>query len=468
MFRRHKKKETHQKNIKFVKQIYDPIHGYIEITEPELAIIDTPIFQRLRGIKQLGPVDYVYPTATHTRFSHSLGAMEVASKMFNALLKRNIGDIDLSPDDEELIRLAMLLHDVGHPPFSHVLEFDTEEGRIKHENFAYKIILKSEIADILNNYGYDPKEIVNILKINESRESKKLKKPELSLIVSSVLDADKLDYLARDAYFTGVRYGLLDIDRILMVLTVIEVEGGKTWAILEKGVPAIESMIIGRYHMFRSVYYHKTVGGFEVLLRDTCRELITEGILENPVGIINDENWALWSIYDDNYLLNLFRANIRNSNIDKSLREKMKMFLHRKPLGLVLEGKIELKVVNNNPIFSPNMEAHILIEFKKRVGKNKSKTLDKYPQLSKWTFLYEPTLAMVKEYFENIDFLYVIKRNADARPIIDYSDSVLNELIRAYKIRRLYTQKGQEDLYKEELNEIENELKSKGYLDIIP
>jgi len=165
-----------------VKKVFDEVHGYIELTEPELAIVDTPTFQRLRYIKQLAVAWYVYPGATHTRFSHSLGVMHVMGLIARRLY--SMGYIH-SEDDVQLLRLAALLHDVGHTPFSHAIEpYYRDRVGLSHEDLTEMMILESyDIRDTLIDYGFDPREIVMILK-------GKHKEPLYNQLISSDLDVE--------------------------------------------------------------------------------------------------------------------------------------------------------------------------------------------------------------------------------------------------------------------------------------
>jgi len=262
------------RRLSFEKQIYDSVHGYVGITELERSIIDTPIFQRLRRVKQLGVADLVYPGATQTRFAHSIGSLFVMDKIASRLID------DQYVDQEELqtLRLAALLHDVGHYPFSHVIEklMQRRHGdKGKHEAMSVRFIKNTGIATELKNYGYDPEKISAII---ENRADNRL----FNYILSSDLDVDKIDYLLRDAYHTGVAYGFIDIDRLIRTISVNE-ETSAQLAVLEKGRQAVENFLIGRYHMYQSVYYHKTVISFELML-----DKIYEGMLEERCEGVHD------------------------------------------------------------------------------------------------------------------------------------------------------------------------------------
>lgn len=216
------------------KQIKDPVHGYIEVPTPLVPLLDTEVVQRLRYIKQLGFVYLVYPGANHTRFEHSLGAMHLAS-----LLARQL---DLSTDDTLLVCTAALLHDIGHGPFSHASEkLRAEYGPFSHDDIAPFLIMP-EVSDILDENGTDPNEIAGIVSGHH----------RLAEIIHGDLDVDRMDYLLRDAHYTGVPYGNLDAGRLIQSLVLTD-DG---LAIKESGIAAAESLLIARTLMGPSVYYH--------------------------------------------------------------------------------------------------------------------------------------------------------------------------------------------------------------------
>lgn len=238
----------------FVKYIRDPVHGYIGMTDVEMQIIDTMPVQRLRGIKQLSVAHLTYPGAQHSRFSHSLGVMHLAGQMAESLRR----SAPVSDDDLQLVRLAGLLHDVGHGPFSHSYEeILLKYRKMNHEDVGMQIIEKSELADIIKNCGFLPEEIISI--INGSKGKGRY----LHQIVSSQVDADKMDFLLRDSYFTGAEYGRIDVNRLIQA---IEVMGGDI-AIDLKALFALEAFMIARYEMFLAVYYHHSVRAADILLR---------------------------------------------------------------------------------------------------------------------------------------------------------------------------------------------------------
>ncbi len=222
------------------KIVRDPLYGYIGLTKREVDLLDTIWLQRLRRIKQLAMTDLVYPSAVHTRFEHSLGVLHVADMMASQL--------KLCDHDREVARVAGLLHDIGHGPFSHVFETVLEvanDEQVDHEEITLKILDTDAIRSILIS-GEDIFEDVRSIFADQKSES------VVRDIVSSSLDADKLDYLRRDSYHTGVMYGVFDFDRIVRMLY-----SEKQYTVVkEKGMDALESFRLARYLMHKQVYQH--------------------------------------------------------------------------------------------------------------------------------------------------------------------------------------------------------------------
>lgn len=264
-----------------MREVRDPIHGFIGRTELEQEIIDAPAFQRLRLIRQLAMASLVYPGAVHTRFDHSLGAMHVAGRIARS--------VRLNDEDVRLIRLAALLHDIGHGPFSHVsepvLETFTKRENLPegqktqiHEALTAAIIqLDSSIAPLLSER--DREKIAGIL-------SGTFGHSVMNDIVSGPLDADKQDYLLRDSYFCGVRYGLYDLDRLSECLIGHEDSEDRYLAITQDGVHALEQFVLAKYYMTTQVYRHKI-------------RLITDGMIQRALilGISKDRIEWLKRLY---------------------------------------------------------------------------------------------------------------------------------------------------------------------------
>ncbi len=238
----------------FIKYVRDPVLGYIGMTDVEKSVIDTSPVQRLRNIKQLSVTDITYPGGTHSRFSHALGTMHLASQMAESLRR----GVELSDEKWQLVRFAGLLHDIGHGPFSHSYEEILVKHRnLNHEQMGERVIKKSEVADVLRDCGFEPAEVVK-LAFGEPRRKERY----LRQIIASQVDADKMDFLVRDSYFTGVEYGRIDINRLIQAMDVFKSEV----AIDLKALYALEAFLIARYEMFLAVYYHHSVRAAEIML----------------------------------------------------------------------------------------------------------------------------------------------------------------------------------------------------------
>ena len=235
-----------------MKFIRDSLHGNLKINEFEVKLIDTPQIQRLRRIKQLGFTYLVYPGANHTRFEHSIGSMYLASRLANSL--------ELSVEEKEMLRVSAILHDAGHGPFSHVSESVLERS---HEELTSKLILESELSDILSE-KFDPKEIIKLIS-GEGR---------LGHIISGDLDVDRMDYLLRDSYYTGVAYGVIDVERLIHNMKLND-----HLILKAKGVQAAESMLLARYFMYPSVYQHHTTRIINSMFRRCLNQIFSEGLI---------------------------------------------------------------------------------------------------------------------------------------------------------------------------------------------
>lgn len=260
------------------KVFRDPVYGYVHVYDQLIwDLIQTKEVQRLRRIKQLGGTYMVFHTAEHSRFSHSLGVYEMARRIIRALMHQ---ETVLSEEERLLVLSAALLHDLGHGPFSHSFE---SVFSVRHELFTERIIMEdTEVNRVLEAYqkGFAKKvrDVIN----------KTYSNPLVINIISSQLDADRLDYLLRDAYFTGAPYGEIDVDRILRTMRVVN----NKIVYKVSGMHAIEDYLMSRYQMYWQVYLHSAGRSFDLVIQrmlHRVRELIFEGYEFNcHLGAIKD------------------------------------------------------------------------------------------------------------------------------------------------------------------------------------
>mgnify|MGYP000913139174 FL=1 len=389
--------------LEFTKTIFDNVHGFIPLTEIEYSIIDTQEFQRLRNIRQLGLLDYVFPGALHNRFNHSLGVLFIADKMVKSLqIKEKLQE----PNIRQLIRLAALLHDIGHYPLSHITEdviindykrrtknihaglslepsadIDTdspqkeEESDLKsildlseshrynseihsanvdsdfphHERIASIVIKQSKIKQILLDAGVSEDDIITISQIIAGSTFGLGKS-----IIHSELDADRFDYVLRDSKETGVTYGLFDLNQIIRHLDFYDEpdvdEESTGLYIARKGQKAVEDYLISRYFLYSTVIYQKASIGFHKML-----SLVYEGLLERNLApsyfsLIQkfdsgDLDW--YYNFNDMLIVDLLKKAIKSDIQDDGyrinsnfLKECCQKIIERKPLKLVKEEQI--------------------------------------------------------------------------------------------------------------------------------
>ncbi|MBC9720928.1 MAG: HD domain-containing protein [Lactobacillus sp.] len=265
--------------VKLEEKVFrDPVYGYVHVFDKLIwDLVQTKEVQRLRRIKQLGGTYMVFHTAEHSRFSHSLGVYEMARKIIRALMY--CGTV-LEEEERLLVLSAALLHDLGHGPFSHSFE---SVFNVRHELFTERIIMEdTEVNQVLESYqkGFATK-VRDV--INKTYEN-----PLVINIISSQLDADRLDYLLRDAYFTGAPYGEIDVERILRTMRVVN----NKIVYKVSGMHAIEDYLMSRYQMYWQVYLHSTGRSFDLVIQNMLRrvrELVLSGYqFRHPIGALAD------------------------------------------------------------------------------------------------------------------------------------------------------------------------------------
>lgn len=234
-----------------MKNIQDALHGYIELSDEEVNVLDSPEMQRLRRIKQLGLSSLVYPSATHTRFQHSLGVMHIAGRFAQSL--------GLDEEKEKELRMAGLLHDSGHGPFSHASEVVAEKEGHSHEDFSCEVVDKLE-----DSYSVDPVRVKKIIK----------GELEIGQVVAGDIDSDRMDYLMRDAHASGLKHGQIDYETIIRLAQI----DSRRLVFDSKAVQALESLFTARFHMMKTLYQHHTSLVAEKMLQRSLENFLEEGV----------------------------------------------------------------------------------------------------------------------------------------------------------------------------------------------
>ena len=312
----------------------DPVHGYIHIEDKVIFdILQSKEFQRMRRIKQLGPISYVFPGATHTRFEHNLGVYELTRRICNIFSKnypsREPNDGLWDDSNRLLVECAGLLHDIGHSPYSHTFEhlFGTN-----HEKIGQQIITDphTEINQALRQVSPNFPELV------ASVIAKTYPNPQIVKMISSQADADRMDYLQRDAYFTGVNYGQFDLSRVLRVIR--PYQDGICFT--NNGMHAVEDYIVSRYQMYQQVYFHRVGRSMEVILHhllQRAKVVYKTGTLQVTPSLAKflEGNWTLddYLKLDDGVMETNFSLWLNSS--DPILADLASRYLFRKPLASI-------------------------------------------------------------------------------------------------------------------------------------
>jgi HD superfamily phosphohydrolase len=314
---------------KYWGEIKDPIYGYVRITEAERKIIDSYPFQRLRRIRQLAGAEYVYPGANHTRFEHSIGVMHLAGMFVD---NPQISQI-ISEDEAQMVRISALLHDVGHGPFSHVFEHVLTKFLGKtHEDMTTWIITSSEIKDIINDLGYDPK-VIGSLAVG------RLNKPNMAFmdqIIRSAVDADKLDFVVRDTYHTGAEYGFVDVFRLAYTVDVIN--GNLSVDI--GSLSALESFILARIESFKSIYFHRVGRAVQIMLAMAMERA------KDDLGLVNFKSPEEYLALNDHILWANLRKNEKSREIIERLERRRLLKCAYDPPPFYIRDKIVSSILN--------------------------------------------------------------------------------------------------------------------------
>ena len=350
--------------------VADSVHGTIGLSDLEMELISTQAFQRLRNVKQLGLASLVFPGANYSRFSHSLGVCHVTGRILDSLNAYSQADIE--EEEYRNYRLAGMLHDIGHFPFSHAFEnvvssfykdrqaehsFDDSDSPTRggeteqnlqnayslHHEEVGRLLLErdEEIIKVLQNQNIQPYEIHRIFTREEP--------PRFANLISSDLDADRIDYLLRTAKHTGLPYGIVDIDYLISQM---RLDRERRICLTPKALRTAEHLLLGRYFDYQQVSFHKTVAAFEWILKDVTAALLADGRLDCSVsGIERMIENGEWYHFDDPYVLTMIRDLESESNGDDGVLEaKIKSLLRRSPPKLI--GGIECWADRNESLAS--------------------------------------------------------------------------------------------------------------------
>lgn len=332
------------------KRIADPVHGSIELTELEYRVIATSAFQRLRNVKQLGLAHYVFPNADYSRFSHSLGVCHVTGRTLEAI-QNTAGSTEVTDDEIQHYRLAGLLHDVGHYPYSHAMEEaiseyyssrllappsvestvepEEESKPLNHESAGERVLtLDQQLGRICDKAYWQS--IADIFR--------RQKPPRFANLVSSDLDADRIDYLMRTAHHTGLPYGNIDIEYLLSQL---QIDDRERICFRAKAIRAAEHLLVCRYFDYQQVAFNKTVAGLEWLLREVLGELLTRNKIDCSANRLENaiETGTSWHHFDDSFVLQKIRELADETKEDAEIGPMVRAILERTPPKLV--GDIE-------------------------------------------------------------------------------------------------------------------------------
>ena len=389
----------------------DPIYGLLKLNDAEREVIDTEPFQRLRRIRQLSSAYLVYPSANHTRFEHSLGAMHLAGVIGEVLLKKGY----ISSEDVDKLRLAGLLHDVGHGPFSHLYEdVISKKYETNHEELGRRIITETEIADVLKKHGYDPNEIANLSNGLDS------KRPFMNAIIAGPLSADLMDYIQRDSYYTGAIYGRVNVMKIINSMHVYN----NQLAIEKDAVSAFEGMTIARYEMFKEVYFHKTARAGDVMLRRSIE------LFDEATGFADPKDLSSYlSLTDDVLVSKILLSESKEAEKSKKL---LKDYLARKLIKLVYEESFIGKDAFFEKIFNQQIVRDKLI--------TQIEIMASVPQEN--VFIDLPTVPSVPKSFDREDLKNILVVTKEGVRELSIRDMPVIESIQGYyNIIRIYASK---------------------------
>ena len=438
------------------RRINDAVHGTIGLSEPEMALLSTQAFQRLRNVKQLGLAHLVFPGADYSRFSHSVGVNHITGRILDSVIQ-NTGK-ELEDADYELYRLAGLLHDVGHYPFSHTFENavstfyqnqsqpmlfldDTDSAAhpgqlhpydgskttidsLSHEEVG-KLLLEidPEVNEVLAKYEINPSSIHQIFSRDSSQTGNV---PAFANLISSDLDADRIDYLSRTAHHTGLPYGSVDIDYLLSQM---RLDNENRICLDPSALRTAEHFLLGRYFDYQQVNFHKTVAALEWALHDVVYEMLRLNKFDcSPNGIRSKIASGEWYSFDDSYIMRLAR-DLYGDTQSETIRAKVTAITKRIPPKLI--GSFEF-FEDRTKLTPYNFCMHFLSEQIEKLGAEFNIPKDLWFVWGSWKMSFTKSGSYLPASMTRTD----LEENADAIAQvvrIKYGDSskLINEVSRS-------------------------------------
>ncbi|MCB9482097.1 MAG: HD domain-containing protein [Desulfobacteraceae bacterium] len=414
----------------------DPIYGFIEVNDSELKIIDSPIFQRLRRIHQLALTKYIYPTAEHSRFTHSLGVLQSATNIFLNIYKNSGYNKELFSSENknieqdiakqlQILRFTALLHDIGHLPFSHAAEKLILEDKATHETLGQYIIENYEpIKRAIQEKNIKPSTVSMLL-----GDQFPIKYHLLKNIISGQLDADRADYLLRDSYACGVKYGEYDYNRYIKSFSLKKREAGPSQlCVNEKNIYLIESFLMARYHYNLQVPYHRTRVGYDIVLKKYIETLKENDKFPNLIKYgdsneILDLDFDKFEMFDDYSIFENIKESYKsNENIWSKLLMRQD---HLKPF---------FDHIQNDTGETQQQFKHILVRLKES-GYEENNDFFKYKKKLEVSKLLKQT-----DECDDNSIGLIIEGKDEPENILHYSN-ILAQLVKPIEIFRIYTTK---------------------------
>ncbi len=443
------------------KRVSDPVHGIVELTELEAAVMSSKAFQRLHNVRQLGLAHYVFPAANYSRFAHSIGACHNAQRLLAAIQKNSTKRIPKRT--VQLVRLAALVHDIGHYPFSHAFEHEIEEfytksdflegesgvspgsgGVLDHEDMGATVLDGDpELKQILHKFGFQAREITDAFK-----------KPDnpLAGILSSDLDCDRLDYLRRTAHHSGLPYGNVDINYIIDQATV-DAEGRFCFG--KKAIRAADHLLVSRYFDYLQVPYHKSVVALEWSLRVAIRELLERGEIQCDGSTVQRlVETKMWRNFDDNEILasarklrDELRKHTTRARRDDGVLAHLNAILHRAPAKVVgayeavgpvedVPSGVDAKAIEG--VVEEFRNKHGLCDLSLHVWKPKDFALIKASTRSIGE-VAQLSMGLTEDEPEYYEYVRIADESGLAKPIFKFPQALMNQIHNfRYKACRVY------------------------------